>query len=229
VSSIALIANMKPTIALIAENKLKFWFTGAAATRNSVASKSTGFTFRFAPASRTRPACTLPSSPGVQDAVQAVTHSRKRLRVRQGSDSDGAVRECSDRGRVQFCADERPNAARYASEQTTGGPLARVGVTQLNDPAGRSQVEVDIVGVRAGKAAKVGLLGEAKLQAAKAGAGVLARLEHARELLARRAAVDAEVKLMVFSANGFDRALLAAAGDREDVELVNLERIYMGE
>ena len=40
---------------------------------------------------------------------------------------------------------------RYASEQTTGGRLARVGATQLNDPAGRSQAEVDVVGIRAGE------------------------------------------------------------------------------
>lgn len=118
---------------------------------------------------------------------------------------------------------------RHACERTTGGRLARVGATQLNDPAGRSQIEVDVVGIRAGETARVGLLGEAKLGAGAAGPGVLARLERARDLLARGAAVDAGAKLAVFSASGFDRALRVAARARGDVELVDLERIYTGE
>ncbi len=119
--------------------------------------------------------------------------------------------------------------ARYASEQTTGGRLARVGTTQLGDSAGRSQLELDVVGIRAGEPTQVALLGEAKLRAERAGAGALARLERARELLAARASVDAEPKLAVFSASGFDSALRAAAKRRGDLELVDLERLYSGE
>jgi uncharacterized protein len=118
---------------------------------------------------------------------------------------------------------------RYASAQTTGGRLIRVGATQVNDPAGRSQVEIDVVGVRAGESERVGLLGEAKFRTGRAGVGVLARLEHARDLLDRRATVAADAKLLVFSASGFDRALLAACRGREDVELIDLERLYAGE
>jgi len=115
---------------------------------------------------------------------------------------------------------------RYASEQTTGGRLARVGATQVNDPAGRSQAEIDVVGISAGDSTKVGLLGEAKFRARPAGVTVLAHLERARDLLAGRATVKADVKLAVFSASGFDRALLAAAHNRDDVELVDLDRLY---
>lgn len=86
-----------------------------------------------------------------------------------------------------------------------------------------------MVGVRAGSAATVALLGEAKLQPGRAGVAVLARLERARELLSRRFAVDAGVKLAVFSASGFDRGLQAASRRRSDVELVDLERLYTGE
>lgn len=118
---------------------------------------------------------------------------------------------------------------RYASERTTGGPLVRVGATQVNNPGGRSQAEVDVVGIRAGDSPKVGLLGEAKFRAEPAGVGVLAHLERARDLLARRATVQADVKLVVFSASGFDRALLATAHDRDNVELVDLDRLYAGE
>jgi uncharacterized protein len=118
---------------------------------------------------------------------------------------------------------------RYASEDTAGGRLVRVGATQLNDPAGRSQIEIDVVGIRAGDSATVGLLGEAKSGSEQAGIAVLARLERARDLLATRAAVVPGVKLAVFSASGFDRTLLDAARRRNDVELVDLERLYTGE
>jgi len=117
----------------------------------------------------------------------------------------------------------------YASEQTTGGRLARVGATQVNDPAGRSQAEVDIVGIRAGASPKVGLLGEAKFRTEPTGVGVLAHLERARDLLTARVAVEDDVKLLVFSASGFDRGLLIAAHGRSDVELVDLDRLYVGE
>jgi len=59
----------------------------------------------------------------------------------------------------------------YTSEQTTGGRLTRVGATQMNDPAGRSRAEVDVVGIRAGASTKVGLLGEAKFRTEPAGLG----------------------------------------------------------
>jgi hypothetical protein len=118
---------------------------------------------------------------------------------------------------------------RYVSEETVGGRLARVGATQLNDPAGRSQMEIDVVGVRAGGSATVGLLGEAKSGSEQVGIAVLARLERARDLLATRATVARSVKLAVFSASGFDRTLLAAARRRNDVELVDLKRLYTGE
>jgi hypothetical protein len=117
----------------------------------------------------------------------------------------------------------------YASEQTTGARLARVGATQVNDPAGRSQAELDIVGIRAGASTKVGLLGEAKFRAEPAGLGVLARLERARDLLSARADVQDDVKLLVFSASGFDSGLLTASHSRSDVELVDLDRLYAGE
>ena len=117
---------------------------------------------------------------------------------------------------------------RYASEQTTGGRLARVGATQVNDPAGRSRAEVDVVGIRAGASPKVGLLGEAKFRAEPAGLGVLAHLERARDLLAARVAVEDDVKLLVFSSSGFDPGLHTAAHGRGDVELVDLDRLYTG-
>lgn len=51
------------------------------------------------------------------------------------------------------------------------------------------------------------------------------RLEHPADIFDRAL----EWELVVFSADGFDRALLTAAREREDVELVDLVRIYTGE
>jgi hypothetical protein len=103
-----------------------------------------------------------------------------------------------------------------------------VGATQVSDPAGRSQLEIDVVGVRAGDTETMALIGEAKASSKPVGVSVLARLERARELLSMRAALAGEVKLAMFSASGFDRALLAVASKRGDVELVDLERLYTG-
>lgn len=74
----------------------------------------------------------------------------------------------------------------------------------------------------------MGLLGEAKFRTQSAGVSVLAHLERARDLLAARVAVHGDVKLIVFSAGGFDRALLTVARQRDDVELVDLDRLYTG-
>ncbi len=61
------------------------------------------------------------------------------------------------------------------------------------------------------------------------GVDVLARLEHARELLGRRAMMGRETKLVVFSAGGFQKELVALARKRRgEVELVDLERLYTG-
>lgn len=119
--------------------------------------------------------------------------------------------------------------ARYASEKTTGGPLTRVAATQINDPAQRSQLEVDVVGIRAGASVELCVLGEAKFRARPLGADALAGLERARDLLAERANVASDAKLLLFSASGFSRALHTAADRRHDVELIDLERLYVGE
>jgi len=117
--------------------------------------------------------------------------------------------------------------ARYASAGTTGGALARVGATQVNDPAGRSHYELDVVGV--GRQGQVSLIGEAKFRSQRPGAEALSRLDRLRELLASRARLAPIVKLAVFSGTGFSPALVREAADRADVELIDLERLYAGE
>src|SRR5580698_10284871 len=113
-------------------------------------------------------------------------------------------------GGIDEVATARLGQAREPVAATLGGHIARVGATQLNDPAGRSQMEIDIVAVPPRRSETVGLLGEAMSSGRPAGIGVLARLERARDLLLARATVATDVKLAVFSAGGFDPALLDA-------------------
>lgn len=115
---------------------------------------------------------------------------------------------------------------RHASETTTGGRLTRVGSTQVNDPAGRSQFELDVVGLA--ERGGIGLIGEAKFRTMPLGLDVLARLERIRELLTLRVPAE-EAKLAVFSATGFRTDLVRAAARRDDVELVDLGRLYAGD
>lgn len=117
--------------------------------------------------------------------------------------------------------------ARYASAGTTGGTLARVGATQVNDPAGRSHYELEVVGV--GRQGQVSLIGEAKFRPQRPGAEALGRLDRARELLVSRARPAPIVKLAVFSGTGFSPALVRQAAGRADVELIDLERLYAGD
>ncbi|MGH9103660.1 MAG: ATP-binding protein, partial [Acidimicrobiales bacterium] len=116
--------------------------------------------------------------------------------------------------------------ARHASETTTGGRLTRVGATQVNDPAGRSQFELDVVGLA--ERGGIRLIGEAKFPTVPPRVEALARLERIRELLAAKAPAEG-AKLAVFSATGFDAELVRVAAVRNDVELVDLERLYTGD
>ncbi|MHB1810174.1 MAG: ATP-binding protein [Solirubrobacteraceae bacterium] len=116
----------------------------------------------------------------------------------------------------------------HASVETTGGALARVGTTQVSDPSGRSQIEIDVVGRSSRARDEVMILGEAKFRAKPVGRSALARLERARELIARRVPVAEGAKLLLFSASGFDRKLGEEADSRGEVELIDLERLYTG-
>ena len=85
------------------------------------------------------------------------------------------------------------------------------------------ELELDVV---ASTGRSVLALGEAKWSAAPVGRGILGRLERKRALLGERAA---RAKLLLFSSAGFDRGLAAHARGRQDVELVDLRRLYTGD
>jgi len=132
-----------------------------------------------------------------------------------------------------FEALAREWTARHAATETLGGPVAEVGTTIVNDRAGRAQHEIDVLALAAGKRRRdrhpvVRVLGEAKDADRPRTRGDLARLERIRGLLVGRGVDAADAKLLLFGRSGFDRELTAAAAGRQDVELIDLDRLRYG-
>lgn len=120
---------------------------------------------------------------------------------------------------------------RFASPDTLGGHVAEVGPAVVSDPAKKAQHELDIVAKarkRSG-ATEVVAIGEAKHTNRARTLADLDRLGRIRQLLVDRGMARPSTKLLLFSANGFDRNVTAASAEREDVELVDLKRIYTGD
>ena len=148
--------------------------------------------------------------------------------------SDAAARFQTGVAGPAFEAIARAWTSTYASPETLGGTAARVGTTVVNDSAGRSRLEIDVVAVQAPSPDEAGaeptllLIGEAKSGPDPRGMADLHRLQRARELLAGRARVE-RARLAIFAAGGFTADLQAEAARRSDVVLVDLERLYAGE
>lgn len=120
---------------------------------------------------------------------------------------------------------------RFASDRTLGGSAAQVGWAQLSDASARSRLELDVVALgREGPAGRRTILaiGEAKARSSPMTGFDLVRLERARVMLAERADASG-AKLLLFSRTGFERGLRSKARSRDDVELVDLERLYGGD
>lgn len=120
---------------------------------------------------------------------------------------------------------------RFAGPDALGGPVGEVGSTVVNDPSGRVQHEVDVVALAPGQWRQanrptIRVLGEAKASQSPRGLPDLERLDRIRAVLTGRGADAAEAKLLLFGRNGFSADLVAAAGRRNDVELVDLDRLY---
>jgi uncharacterized protein len=119
-------------------------------------------------------------------------------------------------------------AVRFAAPATFGGVVGDVGRGTLTDPAERTSHELDLIAVGEpplGDGPRPLLaIGEAKW-GQRLGAGHLARLERARDLLRRRDGLDAgATRLLLASATGFTDELLAQR--RPDVVMVDLARLY---
>lgn len=119
---------------------------------------------------------------------------------------------------------------KFASTQTVGGQPATVGPAIVNDATARTQHEVDVVAIGRNDdgSSTVLALGEAKHTKAKRTPTDLTRLEHIRNLVAAKHPSAQSARLLLFSASGFEHNLTQQAAKRNDVELINLERLYTG-
>jgi len=121
---------------------------------------------------------------------------------------------------------------RYASGTTLGGSPRRVGFVQVNDPGAKQQFELDVVAEAPGEKVdgrpRLLAIGEAKASETPRTLGDLARLERIRGILATRAEVR-RTKLLLFGRAGFEADLTATASKRQDLELVDLARLYEGD
>ena len=130
-----------------------------------------------------------------------------------------------------FEALARTWTTRCASDRTLGGRPTKVGFTQVNDAQTRSRVELDVVAIAGNPGAqrpRVIALGEAKGGIGLRTTADLRKLERGRDLLAERADVT-DARLLLFARGGFGPELLSEAASRQDVELIDLDRLYAGD
>lgn len=120
---------------------------------------------------------------------------------------------------------------RFASPATIGGKVADVGAAVVNDPRAKAQYQLDVVATtrKADGATAVAAIGEAKYTTATRTIADLERLERIRALLVDRGQAPLATKLLLFSGTGFDQNLAIIAKARDDVELIDLERVYHGD
>jgi uncharacterized protein len=119
-------------------------------------------------------------------------------------------------------------AREFASAETLGGEPGTVTSGVLNNPAGKSQFQIDLVA--RDPRGEVTALGEVK-SGETIGARHLIKLRDAAALLRaqRRISPDAEPRLIFISGAGFTGDLgAAAAASGGQIQLVDLERLYSG-
>lgn len=120
---------------------------------------------------------------------------------------------------------------RFASPDTTGGPVADVAPAVVNDAREKSQYDIDVVALGRERKGTTPILalGEAKHTEAKRTLGDLTRLETIRDLVTKKNPSAESARLLLFSANGFDANLTRAAATRDDVDLIDIQRLYNGD
>ncbi|GAA3445088.1 AAA family ATPase [Planomonospora venezuelensis] len=118
----------------------------------------------------------------------------------------------------------------HASKETLGGVAGQVMPAVLACRKERSSHELDVVAIEARLSAadRVTAIGEVKATAVPMDTGAVERLEHIRGLL-DPGKVDGPPKLLLFSRSGFTRGLRDLAKARDDVELIDLDRLYRGD
>jgi uncharacterized protein len=117
----------------------------------------------------------------------------------------------------------------YADERTLGGWPSKALPATLACREHRTGHELDVVALAddAGQATRVLAIGECKATLKAVGRAELERLDHIRDLLPSDR-VRGPIRLLLFARSGFTAELRRAAGARDDVELIDLERLYAG-
>ncbi|MGQ0776639.1 MAG: AAA family ATPase [Pseudonocardiales bacterium] len=120
---------------------------------------------------------------------------------------------------------------RFAATTTLGGPTGIIGQAVLNDPTGRSTHELDVIALADGeqlhaRQAVIRAIGEAKATTRPRSVSDLDRLDRIRVLLGQRGHDTTAARLLLFSRTGFTAGLLDTAHTRNDVELIDLTRLY---
>lgn len=176
-----------------------------------------------------------PSDPLIRFHYAIIRRHQARLE-RHSVDTEALWRDLAPRFRSQvlgpcFEAMARSWTTHFADHDTVGGSPDHVGPTTLtvqNSETGATEPrEIDVV-VAADDAVEpsgrtVYALGEAKV-------GERFTLRHVRRVEDARTALGDRAegaKLLLFGAS-FDEAVQAAAGERQDLEIVDLERLYEG-
>ncbi|MEX0985012.1 MAG: hypothetical protein WD096_08180 [Actinomycetota bacterium] len=148
--------------------------------------------------------------------------------------TDEAWADAQDRFNSQVLGPQFEQVARdftaTLSSPMLGGVASRVGRAVINDAAGKTAHELDVVVLNAtarNRKPRVLLIGEAKFTHDAPSIAALERLERIRDLLAARDDVDSrDVRLALFSGFGFKEALTRVARDREDLLLFDLPDLF---
>ncbi|TVP43003.1 MAG: ATP-binding protein [Gemmatimonadales bacterium] len=177
-----------------------------------------------------------PADPLIRFHYAIIRRHQTRLR-RHGADPHALWQEFVPTFRSQvlgpcFESMARSWAMHFASQSTLGGAPSHVGPTTLSvinrETGAPGQREVDVV-VAADDAEvpterTVRVLGEAKV-AERLSLRHLQRLEDARSAMG---AVARSARLLLFGQH-FDAGLISAADERDDVEIIDLRRLYSGD
>jgi AAA+ ATPase superfamily predicted ATPase len=118
----------------------------------------------------------------------------------------------------------------HAAPESLGGLRTRVVSGVVPDPENKTSHELDVVAFGRDDAGRERILaiGEAK-SSDTLGRGHLKRLEDLRERLIRRdERASQDTKLLLFTGSGFMPELVETARTRDDIELVDLDRLYHG-
>jgi hypothetical protein len=118
----------------------------------------------------------------------------------------------------------------HAGADTLGGRASRAQSATLACQQHRQGHELDVVvtAVEPGRADTVLAIGEAKSTTARVDVADLDRLEHLRDLV-QAVRPGPQPRLLLFARNGFTAELHRRAAGRDDVQLVDLDRLYTGE